>query len=79
VGPVTVEVLLEVALDAREVAAQALPHLVCEVAARRPVRLAARVEQRAHACADVCRGRCDTWVEIEIQADRAAVLAPEAG
>src|SRR4029453_7667923 len=77
-GAVAVEVLLEERAQALHVAAQALLLLVIELGPPRRLGALDLVDQRVRASGQVGRRRRHARVEIEIEADRAAVLRPEA-
>jgi hypothetical protein len=78
VRAVAVELGLEEALETLEIVSQTQPYLVSEVAARGTVRLRAVVEERAHPRRHVGGRRGYAGIEIQVQADRAAVLRTEA-
>src|SRR5919201_5316545 len=73
-GPVTLEIVVEPARDALEVALQARASIVREV---RPLRLLRRREQRVHSRLRVAGRRHLRWIEVDVDADRAAVLGAE--
>src|ERR671918_1363745 len=79
VRAVAAELRAEVAADAVEVRLQALALVVGEVAAVRAVRTGALVQEGVQAGSSVTGRRRDARVEIEVEADRTALLRLEAG
>ena len=77
VGAVPVELAVEEPLEPLEVGLQPAAHLVREIGPRRAVRLRREVEQRVHARRRVAGRRDAARIEVEVEADRAAVLGPE--
>ena len=77
VRAVPVELAVEELLEPLEVGLQPAAHLVGEVGPRRAVRLRRQVEQRMDPRRRVAGGRDAAWIEVEVEADRAAVLGPE--
>ena len=77
VGAVAVELALEEPLHPLEVGLQAGSHLMRQVGTRGAVRLGRGVEQGTHAGRDVACGRGAAGIEIDVEADRDAVLRAE--
>jgi hypothetical protein len=77
VGSVSVEPTVEELIEPLEVCLQPAPDLVGEVGSRRAMRLRRGIEQRMHTRRRVAGGRNAARIEVEVQADRAAVLGPK--
>ena len=75
-GPVAGELLLEEAADPLDVLAQPLPLLVGQVGPSRRVRALDLVDESVDATRGVARSRRDAGIEVEIEADRAALFSP---
>ena len=77
VSAVPVELAVEELPEPLEVGLQPAADLVGQVGPRRAVRLRREVEQRMNPRRRVPGGRRAAGIEVEIEADRAAVLGPE--